>query len=183
MRAIRSIKGLQRRWDALNARMARLYRKPYVMEPALEAHLRKFEPLARISDRHDHYAEFQRLPSLEQELLIADRKFSAQQRTSLAQRDRARRCRSIVTSDGVSLDGVIRKILGNQPRAKRAKEYWEPFIDCLDARGLTPIVTASQDNAAGETVEYGQPGRRRQLGCRQFQNRISAIRRSFSRSN
>ena len=157
--------------------MAKLYKQPYIFNPALACHLAKFERLESISDPIERFEVFRRVPALEYELDIIDKRLTPQQRTSLAQQDRAQKLRSRVTPDGASLEQLIVNVLEKDSWAKKAKEYWAPFIKYLEALGLAPVPGYSSRIPSREQLSYGLTGRRRRLSLRQFENHVSSIRR------
>lgn len=77
VRPIKSIAGLQRAWNARNRRTARLYKRPYILRPALRRHLDQFERLEQIQDSAARYEAFRRLPALEFELATVDAALTA----------------------------------------------------------------------------------------------------------
>jgi hypothetical protein len=176
-KSIRTIAGLQRFHDARNRRTAKFYDQPYILQPALARYLEHFERLKTITDEDERFQAFRRAPSLEHELESVDASLSAEQRVSLAQQDRARRLRSRVTRDGRHLKQLISTVLDADPWAKKAKQYWKPFIEYLKAIGLAPVLRSSPRDLAFEQVEYGLANRRRRLSLRQFENHVSSIRR------
>lgn len=181
---IKSIAGLQRAWNTENRKAARLYRRPYILRPALARHCDQLAQLQRIEDGAARYLAFRRLPALEYELQAVNESLSAEQRESLAQRDRATRSRVRLTDDGQTLKSIISYIVAESqgPWRLKAKQYWLPVMDRLRLLGLNPTLTTDLSNPFNERLEYDCAGGRRSLTAGQFANIVSEIRRRLSRS-
>jgi hypothetical protein len=181
---IKSIAGLQRAWNAENRKSGRLYRRPYILRPALARHLEQFEQLDQISDPAARYQAFRRLPALESELAAVYAGLTPKQRESLAQQDRAAHPRVRLTDDGQTLKTIIFDILteSQDPWQQKAKEYWLPMFDRLRQLGRNPTLTPDPSNPANEKLEYDCLGGRRSLRPGQFANIVSKVRRLLSRT-
>ena len=182
-RRIRTVAGLQRAWKASTRGSSRLYRRPYILQPALKCHLGRFEDLKTIEDDAARFQAFRRIPALEYELAAIDRSLTSEQRNTLAQRDRATRPRVRLTDDGQTLETIIFGILAqrNDPRRLRAKEYWRPLVDRLQLLELNPTVMPDPASAYGEKLEYDHDGGRRSLAPGQFENIVSRVRSRLTR--
>lgn len=183
-KCIKSIAGLQRAWNAENRKAARLYKRPYILRPALARHLEQFEQLDQIGDPAARYQAFRRLPALESELAAVNGSLTPKQRESLAQRDRATRPRVRLTNDGQTLKTIIFDILteSQDPWRQKAKQYWLPVIDRLRQLGRNPTLTPDPSNPANEKLGYDCVGDRRWLRPGQFANIVSKVRRALSRT-
>ena len=181
---IKSIAGLQRAWNAENRKAARLYKRPYILRPALARHRDQIEQLEQIEDAAARYQAFRRLPALEFELSAVNASLTPKQRKSLAQQDRATRPRVCLTDDGQTLKTIIFDILieSQDPWRQKAKQYWLPVIDHLRQLGRNPRLTPDSSNPANEKLEYDCVGGRRSLRPGQFANIVSNVRRLFSRT-
>jgi hypothetical protein len=182
-RAIRTIAGLQRVWDAHTKRFGRLYRQPYILAPALARNLARFDELERIADPGERFIAFRHIPPLEYDLKAEYDGLTPEHRRSLAQQGRARHRRTILTEDGLRLPEIIFNLLQSEkdPWALKAKQYWGLLIDRLRANGLNPTVVPQ--GLAGEKLEYEAGGKRRSLSSGQFHNLISRERKRLSRLN
>jgi hypothetical protein len=182
-RLIKSIAGLQRAWKANNRRTAALYKRPYILRPALAKHFDEFERLDQIDDDVKRYQAFRSLPALEFELEAIYAGLTPRQLKSLAQQDRAKRPRVHLTRNGHTLQTIIVEILMRveDPWRQKAKQYWRPMVDRLQELGLNPVVRPDTVHQPNETLEYGYEGMRRSLTPRQFENIVSKVRRCLSR--
>jgi hypothetical protein len=185
MRPIKTIAGLQRAWDAKNRRYARLYKRPYILGPALDQHLPRFGLLDSTADAGERYQLFLSIPSLESDMDAVDANFTADQRKSLAQQDRAKHPRTFLTTDRVTLRAVIFEMLRqfDDPWHLKAKQYWAPFISRLRHLGLSPVLATHPRAPMSEIVEYTSGDRRRSLTLRQFENIVSKVRRGLRDPN
>jgi hypothetical protein len=183
-RPIKSIAGLQRALNAENRKAARLYKRPYILRPALARHRDQFEQLELIEDAAARYQAFRRLPALEFELSAVNASLTPKQRESLAQQDRATRPRVRLTHDGQTLKTIIFDILteSQDPWRQKAKQYWLPMIDRLRQLGCNPTSTPDPSNPANEKLEYDCVGGRRSLTPGQFANIVSKVRQALSRT-
>jgi hypothetical protein len=183
-RSIKTIAGLQRAWDARNTRFARLYKRPYILHPALARHLERFDRLEQINDADARYQEFRKLPSLESELETVDGGLTPKQRESLAQQDRAMRPRARLTEDGQTLESVVSALLNrvDDPRRRKAKEYWIPMVERLRQLGLNPTLVPDPSHLPAEKLEYDGGDGRRSLSLGHFENMVSKARKRFARS-
>jgi hypothetical protein len=183
-KSIKTLAGLQRAWNARNRELAPLYKRPYILQPALSRHLDQFEQLEQIEDAAARYQAFRRLPALEFDLAAVNASLSPKERESLAQRDRATHPRVRLTDDGQTLKTIISYILAESqdPWRQKAKQYWLPVIDRLRLLGLNPTLTTDPSNPFNERLEYDCAGGRRSLTPGQFANIVSEIRRRLSRS-
>jgi hypothetical protein len=183
-KSIKTLAGLQRALNARNRELAPLYKRPYILQPALTRHLDQFEQLEQIEDAAARYQAFRRLPALEYELAAVNGSLTPKQRESLAQRDRATRPRVRLTDDGETLKTIIFDILteSQDPWRQKAKQYWLPVIDRLRQLGRNPTLTPDPSNPANENLEYDRIGGRRSLRQGQFANIVSEVRRCLSRS-
>jgi hypothetical protein len=181
---IKSIAGLQRAWNAEKRKADRLYKRPYILRPALARHRDQLAQLQLIEDGAARYLAFRRLPALEYELQAVNQGLSAKQRESLAQQDRATRPRVRLTHDGQTLKTIISYILAESqdPWRQKAKQYWLPVIERLRLLGLNPTLTTDPSNPFNERLEYDCAGGRRSLTPGQFANIVSEIRRRLSRT-
>jgi hypothetical protein len=181
-RSIKTLAGLQRAWNARNRKTSRLYKRPYLLGPALARHLDQFGRLEQIDDPAERYQAFRRLPALEFELDSVNASLSPKERESLAQRDRATRPRVRLTDDGQTLKTIIFNILteSQYPWQQKAKQYWLPVIDRLRQLGRNPKLTPDPSNPANEKLEYDCVGGRRSLTPGQFANIVSEVRRPIS---
>jgi hypothetical protein len=179
---IKSIAGLQRALNAENKKAALLYRRPYILLPALARHLDQFKELEQIEDVAARYQAFRRLPALESELAAVNGSLTPKQRESLAQQDRARRPRVRLTDDGQTLETIIFALLNGteDPWRQKAKQYWSLVIDRLHQLGLNPTSITDPDNPSIETLEYGFGDKHRSLKLRQFENIVSKARGRIS---
>jgi hypothetical protein len=177
-RPVRTVKGLQRACNAQSGRMATLYRRPYVLEPALARHMARFEALNEIEDSDARFEAFRRLPSLEFDLNAVYAGITPKQRNSLAQRDRARHPRVRVAPDGRKLEAIVLDILRNakDPGKRKAKEYWDDLVDRLEELSLKPVSTFDPADPSIDRLEYGVD-KRRSLTLRHFENVVSKVRR------
>jgi hypothetical protein len=173
---------LQRAWNAENRKAARLYKRPYILRPALARHCDQFAQLQQIEDGAERYLAFRRLPALEYELKVVDGSLSAKQRESLAQQDRATRPRVRLTDDGQTLKTIIFDILteSQDPWRQKAKQYWLPVFHRLRLLGLNPTLTPDPSNPTNEKLEYDRIGGRRSLMPGQFANIVSEVRRRLT---
>jgi hypothetical protein len=98
----------------------------------------------------------------------------------LAQQDRARHPRRRAGTNGQSIERVIFDVVKQfgDPWKLKAKQFWQPFIDRLRARGLDPVVVSS---AGDEKVQYGGAAKRT-LSQGQFANLVSSVRKQFPRN-
>jgi hypothetical protein len=183
-KSIKTLAGLQRAWNARNRELAPLYKRLYILQPALSRHLDKFEQLEQIEDAAARYQAFRCLPALEFDLAAVNASLSPKERESLAQRDRATRPRVRLTDDGQTLKTIISYILAESqdPWRQKAKQYWLPVIDRLRLLGLNPTLTTDPSNPFNERLEYDCAGGRRSLTPGQFANIVSEIRRRLSRN-
>ena len=183
-RSIRTIAGLQRACNASNRRSARLYKRPYILQPALIRHLAQFDRLDRIVDPAARFQAFRIIPALEYDLEAVDATLTADQHESLAQRDRAMRPRNRLTEDGQTLETIIFNLLNQatDPWRQKAKQYWLPVFYRLRLLGLNPTFMTDPVRGSEEWLEYdGRSGARRSLTRGQFENIVSKVRRRFSR--
>jgi hypothetical protein len=181
--SVRTIAGLQRAWNSRNRRMAKLYRQPYILQPALAPYREAYERLETIEDASERYQAFRRAPSLEHKLERINAGLSRQHRFSLAQQDRAMHPRVRLTKDGQTAETIIFELLHRleDPWRQKAKEYWRPMIDRLRQLGLNPTVLPSPARPSNERLEYDCGERRQSLTLGRFQNIVSRVRRSLPR--
>jgi hypothetical protein len=183
-RKIRTVKGVARKAAALHRRTAKLYKRPYVLKPALQRHLEQFNDLKAISDPAERYQAFRRIPSLEYEMLIDDAALAPKRRQTMAQQARARGPRLRVTSGGMTIRAIVFDLLKqvDDPWQKRAKEFWRPFMKSLERHGLKPVLTTVRDPAK-ERIEYRSGEARRFISRGQFENVVSQVRRMLAAKN
>jgi hypothetical protein len=181
MRSIKTIAGLQRAWNAKNRRDARLYKRPYILGRALDRHLPRFGLLGSTADAAERYQLFLSIPSLESDMDAVGAGFTADQRKSLAQQDRAKHPRMFLTADRVTLRAIIFDMLRqfDDPWRLRAKQYWMLFISRLRDLGLNPVLATAPRATMSEMVQYTAGDRRRSLTFRQFENIVSKVRRGL----
>lgn len=180
-RRTRTIAGLQRAWNARSRRGASLYNRPYVLRPALVRHLDRYEHLKQIGDDAERYRAFRLVPALEYDLEAIDRSLTADERVSLAQRDRATRPRIRLTKDRHTLETIIFQLLNEleDPWQKKAKQYWFLVIERLKTLGLNPTRIIDPAQPSNEWLEYDGGGGRRSLRQGHFQNLVSAARKNI----
>jgi hypothetical protein len=179
---IKSVAGLQRAWNAENKKAARLYKRPYILLPALARHLDQFKELEQLEDVAARYQAFRRLPALESVLAAVNGSLTPKQRESLAQQDRARRPRVRLTDDGRTLETIVFALLSgtDDPWRHKAKQYWSLMIDRLHQLGLNPTSITDPDDPSVEKLQYGFGDKRRSLTLGQFENIVSKVRGRLS---
>lgn len=184
-RAIRTCTDLQRAMNANNKRLRKFYNRDYILAPALARNLARFDELNRIEDPTERFEAFRRIPALEYDLKAFDASLSPSQRTSFAQRHRARHPRVRLTADGITTQDLVTAILvdPSDRAGLKAKQYWAPFVESLARHGLNPIVRSDPVRPWVEWIDYEARGKRRRLGRRQFENLVSKARRSLLRLN
>lgn len=182
-KSIRTIAGLQRFHDARNRRTAKLYRRPYLLRPALERYLDQFELLKTIGDEQERYQAFCLIRSLEYELEIINSGFAAEEHQSLAQRERAKHPRIRLTAGGHTLEMIILELMTQveHPWRRKAKQYWVPMINRLNQLGLNPTLLSDRVHPLNEKLQYGDSAKPRSLTLGQFENIVSKVRRRFPR--
>jgi hypothetical protein len=184
-RSIKTIAGLQRACEAYRRRVKPLYRRAYILQPALARHLARFEDLETITDHTERFQAFRSVPALEYELEAVDAELPADKRKSLAQQNRARRSRARLTDQGITLVQIARTLIEehDDPWALKAKEYWVPLIGHLQKLGLNPKLISHPNSLGGETLEYDGSRGRRSLTPGQFANIISEVRQGWRAGN
>jgi hypothetical protein len=178
-RRIRTLAGLQRAFNAKNKRLNRFYGQPYILGPALARNLARYDELNRLDNPSDRFKAFRLIPALEYDLDAINATLTRKERTSFAQRYRARYTRVRLTKDGATITDLVREVVldPRNPEGFKAKEYWAPFVESLGRRGLNPTFANDPVSPQMECVEYDARGARRRLGRRQFENIVSKIRR------
>ena len=185
-KAIKTIAGLQRTWNAKNKRDERRYRRNYVLQPAVARYLWRFEQVLKVVDPITQAQAFRNLPALEGDLAAVDAEFTAklpiQQRRSMAQQEIAKRPRIRLTEDGKTLEGIIADLIlqTKNAREKKAKEYWRPLVARLHQLGLNPTPLDDPDDASKERLQYGEACKRRVVTLGQFENIVSKVRQRLS---
>jgi hypothetical protein len=184
-RSIRTFAGLQRACSASNRRFERLYERSYIAKPALTRYLKRFNELDRIEDPVDRFQAFRLIPAFEYDLEAVNASLTADQRQSLAQQDRAKHPRVHLDKDGLTLESLVLDVVRQvqNPWQLKAKQYWQPLIDRLRQLQLNPQFMPDPDRPLSEKLEYDGTRKRRSLTRRQFENIVSRVRRSLSRTS
>jgi hypothetical protein len=178
-KTIRSVAGLTRAWAAATRKARRFYERPYIFQPALIQNLARFDELNAIEDERARFQAFRQIPALEYDLEAVNSDFTDDERKSLAQRDRAKHPRALLTPDGASLRDIIRDLIircGN-PWKFKAKQYWNPLIEQLRELGLNPHLVSNRTRGGVECLRYGPGDRPRYLSSGHFHNIISRVRK------
>lgn len=184
MGRIRTIAGLQRTLDANNRRMAVLYRRPYILEKAVATYAARFEQLVEIQDDAARFSAFRALPALEADLDAIDKDLTPKSRLSLAQQDRAKHHRAILTESGERIEDIIFAVLEEDPAfaQKKAQQFFIPVFNRLEKLGLQPLRVTDPDKPGRERIEYQFGQVRRSLSQGQLANYISRWRASRRKS-